>query len=585
VARPIDEESLAWAAGSGQQWTLDWLTDNARIVAERAPRTAADLLRHTLAWLPAADQRRLPLQASLVRVAFQLADNDEVERTGRLVMVAREDPDHLAEMAWFVAYSQLRCGRPADARSTASAALARPGVSDLRAARLEGLVAVILAMGGDAAEAERAGLSALRRARQASDPIGAGYALHARSCAAIFRRDVSGAIDLFDEALAELGQNAEASYIRNLVLSNKAGHLHDLDRFSEAMAAAREAVVEAERAASPRLAGARFGLADQYYFAGLWDDALAELEPAVASQGHDYQPLLVRGLTALIAAHRNDRKAAVAYLRGLPDDPLHADDGGMVASAFQVVLARAILAEQDDDIRTAVSLLAPYLDPAIASRVTSRSHVLPMLTRLAFAAGDETLAAGAADAAEAEAEAEAAAGTPHALKQALASHSRGLARNDPGLVQSAAAYLGSTGRRLMGAEADEDAAVLLALQGDGDGARRALAAACRNYAELGAHWDLSRAAGRLRPFGIRWNPGSSRRRPVAGWAALTPTELRVAALVARGRSNPDIAAELCLSRNTVQTHVSHILAKLSARSRVEIVREALHQPGNDPTVW
>jgi hypothetical protein len=42
----------------------------------------------------------------------------------------------------------------------------------------------------------------------------------------------------------------------------------------------------------------------------------------------------------------------------------------------------------------------------------------------------------------------------------------------------------------------------------------------------------------------------------------------VAFLVAEGQSNPDIAAALFLSRYTVQTHVSHILAKLGAQLRV-----------------
>jgi DNA-binding CsgD family transcriptional regulator len=51
---------------------------------------------------------------------------------------------------------------------------------------------------------------------------------------------------------------------------------------------------------------------------------------------------------------------------------------------------------------------------------------------------------------------------------------------------------------------------------------------------------------------------------------LTETELRVAGLVAQGRSNSDIAGRLLLSRRTVETHVSHILAKLGARSRREI---------------
>ncbi len=39
-------------------------------------------------------------------------------------------------------------------------------------------------------------------------------------------------------------------------------------------------------------------------------------------------------------------------------------------------------------------------------------------------------------------------------------------------------------------------------------------------------------------------------------------------------SNPQIAAHLFLSRRTVQTHVSHILAKLSLNSRIDIAREA-----------
>ena len=55
--------------------------------------------------------------------------------------------------------------------------------------------------------------------------------------------------------------------------------------------------------------------------------------------------------------------------------------------------------------------------------------------------------------------------------------------------------------------------------------------------------------------------------------------MRVAHLVAQGLSNPGVAARLFLSRNTVQTHVSHILAKLEVSSRVEIIRlAAAHSP-------
>ncbi|NKE57852.1 response regulator transcription factor [Lentzea sp. PSKA42] len=69
-------------------------------------------------------------------------------------------------------------------------------------------------------------------------------------------------------------------------------------------------------------------------------------------------------------------------------------------------------------------------------------------------------------------------------------------------------------------------------------------------------------------------PRAIRRRPATGWEALTPTEERVAELVTEGLSNPDIAAEMFLSRRTVQTHVSNALAKLGVASRTEIAREA-----------
>ena len=68
-----------------------------------------------------------------------------------------------------------------------------------------------------------------------------------------------------------------------------------------------------------------------------------------------------------------------------------------------------------------------------------------------------------------------------------------------------------------------------------------------------------------------------RNRPVIGWLSLTPAERDIARLVAEGLANKDIAARLFVSPRTVQTHVSHILAKLGAKGRVDIVREALRQ--------
>ena len=60
-------------------------------------------------------------------------------------------------------------------------------------------------------------------------------------------------------------------------------------------------------------------------------------------------------------------------------------------------------------------------------------------------------------------------------------------------------------------------------------------------------------------------------RPAADLARLTEREREVLALVAQGLSNEEIATRLYLSPLTTKTHVSHIMTKLGARDRAQLV--------------
>ncbi|MEO5704842.1 MAG: AAA family ATPase [Candidatus Limnocylindrales bacterium] len=80
------------------------------------------------------------------------------------------------------------------------------------------------------------------------------------------------------------------------------------------------------------------------------------------------------------------------------------------------------------------------------------------------------------------------------------------------------------------------------------------------FTELGAQPALDRATLELK---------RARPRPSSG-DALTPSELRVAALVVDGRTNREVAAELSTTVATVEAHLTRIYGKLAVRSRTQL---------------
>jgi tetratricopeptide (TPR) repeat protein len=338
------------------------------------------------------------------------------------------------EIAWLVAYSLMRSDQAAEAIELVRQTLARPGISPAQAARLTALPAAHLAVLGEVDEAARIAASALRLTEQAGDGLAAGYARHALACVRWSERNSTGIIEQIDQGPAAVGDDPQALHLRLLLLSNKISILTDLDRPSEALAVARQALILAEQTGTSKDQNIRVRLSRRYFEAGQWDDAIAEAEQAAAVGAERPNHDLMRGsLLALIAGCRGDPETAAGHLSEItPEQILRPHNRPMVDLVWG---AQAVLAEQRGDQEEAIAVLGRGLEPDLAGLLPDHYLLLPMLTRLALAGGKGDIAA-----------AEAAAREAAPRKVATAGHCRGLLAGDPAPVLAAAAYWESAGQ-------------------------------------------------------------------------------------------------------------------------------------------
>ncbi len=112
-------------------------------------------------------------------------------------------------------------------------------------------------------------------------------------------------------------------------------------------------------------------------------------------------------------------------------------------------------------------------------------------------------------------------------------------------------------------EALIDHGSFLLRQGDTAQARPVLAEALRLADACGAAWHAERAR-------VLWRRAGGRARSTPS-GALTPQEQAVADLARSGRTNKEIAGQLFLSVNTVETHLAHVFRKLGISRRWELI--------------
>jgi DNA-binding CsgD family transcriptional regulator/tetratricopeptide (TPR) repeat protein len=545
------------------QWILRWLDQAAPLLVDQAPRAAAELLRQAVASCPVGSDQHDRLVGRLADALYRLGDAAEAEQVANQALVHAVEPDLLVDLHWTLAQCRMQVGRSAESLAALNLALASPRISARHRARLLVLTARTHSNLGQTETAGQTATAALAAAAETGDNWAIGWALHVLTIVAMMQGQLTDALPLFDRALAVTQADPALTDLRLLLQINQAVALGDLDRYEDAFAAARQARQLADQAGTVvRLGQAHSALGQLLFAIGRWDDAMAEVgalhedlkEPSAACCDH--------GVAAVICFHRGEIPAARRHLAAAVP---HAERIGNLVIG-PLALARSLDSEQAEALPEALAVLtAGFAD----NTEELEEDLLADAVRLATKTGDlgtaKTLAVQAAAlAAESE--------IPH--RQANALYCRGLLDHDAtGLLKAAERYR-DAGRPLLGAKALEAAAGAFVDAGERDPARAAFTSAVDLYASLSATRDVARLQARFRAHGIRRGPRSKHRQVRHGWDSLTPTETKIAALVAEGLSNPQIAAGLFLSPRTVATHVSHILGKLDVRSRIDIAREA-----------
>jgi DNA-binding CsgD family transcriptional regulator/tetratricopeptide (TPR) repeat protein len=547
------------------EWMLDWLVRTADPLVSQAPGVAAELLARAVASTPAGSTQHGWLASRLADALYRIGERAQAAQVAGHALENAADPDLLVDLHWTLAQCRMLAGQSAESLATLDRALATPGISARHRARLLVLAARTHIYLGEVDKAGRVADAALAAASEAGDNWAMGWALHVLTLVTGVQGHMTDALPLSDRALTVTEADPALTDLRLLLQINKAVTLGNLDRYEEALTAAGQARDLADQVGTAiRLAQAHGALGQLLFETGRWDEALAEVEILPEDLKEPAAACIDLGIAAVISFHRGQTETARRYLAAAVP---HAERIGHRLIG-RLALARSLDREHDGALPEALAVLTDGFD-GNAEQLEEFEDLLTDAVRLAAQTGDlDTAQALAGQAAALAAESE----IPH--RQASALYCRGLLDHDASRLLAAAERYEDARRPLHKATALEAAAGHFIDADDRSRARAAFTDAVEVYTSLGAAADIARLQAAFRAHGIRRGPHAKHRRARSGWDSLTATEIKIAAFVEEGLSNPEIAARLLLSRRTVATHVSHILKKLDVHSRTDIARES-----------
>jgi DNA-binding CsgD family transcriptional regulator len=552
-----------------------WLRQAGRHALSSEPSVAVKLLEGAVRLDPASPGRaeaELDLGLALLWTGQVAAG----EMTLRGVLERPHAPELELEAGLALARSCLLSGST-DESVTVLARLAESSPPDVQRLRVEAERALVHVYRGELEESWEAVAGVLANEEFARDEARC-LALAVRASLWAIRGELGRAATDGEEAveIATHSEDRETSRIPPQLLY--ASVLIDSDRFDDgwrqlgAARAVSEDLGTAWVEPVQHLISARAQL-----LRGSLDDAEAECETALRSSaeaGVHVMDAWGHAMIAIVRLHRLEIEGArVALAAG---DEAVDRSGHQVRGVDWLLWARARLTVAEGEPVAARQLLeAVWLAHHDLGLRSERRLLGPDLVHLQLALGEHEAAR---EVALAVAEAAELMGTASA--EAAALRCRGLAEGQVELLVAAAGATRDTPLRYEHVGHCLTAGRAVADSGERDRAldlleeARAVAETCQMLS------SVREAEAALRELGVRRGVRGRRERPQLGWEALTPTELSVARLAVSGCTNPEIGEQLFISRRTVQTHLSHVYAKLQISSRVELAAMAAREGGS-----
>jgi DNA-binding CsgD family transcriptional regulator len=567
AGRDIDLVAAHLMAVPGlDEWAFGWLAHQPEAVMLSAPEVSADLLDRAVGLLDRGDPLWEVLAARLARVAFWLGQDEAAGEMAESVVARTTDGELAGRMRVQSIRAAGRMGRFEVAVAGGEAAEADPRLPARWRARARAWSAHALLNVGRPAQAQARALDALDEAQRCGDGLASAYARFV-----LYKAGGARQGSRLVEALADLDDDADSQDLRFVLLNLLLILGIEQGQWGETETAMAAALVAADRVGPIRTTHVSSIVIWLHYLRGDWDEALRQLA-ALPTQYVDMRAYC-RAAAAMIGVRRDDSRLVSEQMRlaNVHEDNISTADP-YTKKNWAPVLARK--AEAAADLHRALACHKMLIDLP-AKLFEGVLDEVPDLVRVALEVGDSATAGAAVEACRKAAEA-----TGKRLDALAARLCQAQLANDAEELLAVAEDLQTYGSPPLRACGLEEAACRLARDGAHQAARTALNQAVDVYADLGATCDIRRAHTRLRALGVRRGSRSPRRRVTHGWESLTPTQQRVAELVAKGLSNPDIAAQLFVSRNTVQSHMSSILSKLGMRSRIELI---LYQADHNPT--